>query len=172
MANLECLYSVGLQDYLGVSTTHDIFLNVPDSTTLASLTTILTGYQDLVDVISGGLITKTYLRVTIPNSETNKTDPVAGDEVEKTGLFNFSQSATPYKFGVDVPAIAETLITNGKIDLSASAITTWIAWLTAAHSGVQAISKFLYTLTGLVDALISFRKHRKAENRRSVETGS
>lgn len=172
MANLEALYSISLEDYLGVPTTHDIYLQMPDTVTLATLTTVLTGYQDLIDVISGAQIMQTTLKVRIPNSGTNKTSPVAGDEAEKTGLFNFSQSVTPYKFGVDVPAIAETLITNGKIDLSASAITTWIAWLTAAHSGVQAISKFVYTLTGLLDALISFRKHRKAETRRSLETGA
>lgn len=170
MADYQILVSVAMDDYLGVRTSHDIFVKAADTVTLATLATQIGTYQQLLDPITGSVIREVTARVFLPLDAGNKTSAVAGDENEKTGLFNFSQTGSTYRYGVDVPGLAETLITNGRIDLSNAGLQAWIAWFTAAHSGIQAVSKFTLILVDLLDALITFRKHRKAENRRSIVT--
>lgn len=168
MANLLTLVSTEVLDSLGVVTTQDIFLEVPDTTTLATLTTQVQAYQALLDGITGSALKKTFARIEIPLAGGVKGSAVAGSANEETMLANFSQTGSTYKNGIDVPAVASQLIVNGKIDLSNAGLQAWITWLTSAHSGIQAVSKFVLTLVALVDALITFRKHRKAESRRSV----
>lgn len=170
MANLLVQSSIQQVDYLGVPVTHDIFLQVADTVTLATLSSTLASYQALYDAVTGAQLTKNQVHITIPLTGGLKSSPVDGDENEMTGLFNFSMTGSTYKNGIDVPGIKNLLITNGKIDLSNAAITAWVTWLTTAHTSIQAVSKFVLTLVGLLDALISFRKHRKAESRRSLET--
>lgn len=171
MADYQILVSVQLTDYLGVTTTHDVFVKAADTVTLATLATQMGTYQQLLDPITGSRIDQVTARVFLPLDAGNKADPVAGDENEKTGLFNFSQTGSPYKYGIDVPGFAETMIVDGKIDLANAGLQAWIAWFEAAHSGIQAVSKFTLILIDLLDALITFRKHRKAENRRSIVVG-
>jgi hypothetical protein len=170
MANLQVLNSIQQVDYLGVPVTHDIFLQVPDSTTLAALVTLLQTYQQLYDPMTGALLTENTARVFVPITTGLKSSAADGDENEMTGLFNFSQTGSRYKYAIDVPGIAAVMLVNGKLDLSNAGMQAWITWLTSAHTGITIVSKFVLTLVALLDALISFRKHRKAESRRSLVT--
>lgn len=170
MADVILLNSIQVQDYLGVPSSHDIFLKMPDTTTLAQVITKMQAYQTLFDAVTGGQQMANTVRVFVPFTGGLKASPVAGDETEKTGLFNFSQFGTRYKNGINVPAIRETLITSGKIDLSAGAITAWVTWLLDTATGYTVVTKLGAAILALLDALISFRKHRKAESRRSFET--
>lgn len=172
MATELCLYSTQIEDYLGVSTTHDIFLNVADTVTLATIVSTMQGYQALLDDMTGGAQRKATLRMNIPVAGGNRTVPEDGDETEMTGLFNFSQVGSTYKNGIDVPALNGLLVVNGRIDLTNAAVGSWVTWLTSAHTNITPTSKFQLDFVGLLDALISFRKHRKSQTRRSIEVGS
>lgn len=171
MANYLSLLSVQLEDALGVVASHDIFIEVPEATTITQL---VAAGQSYCAVLAGvtdanGLAAK--VSVTFPPTGMN-TAAAEGSEVERTGLFNFSQASSKYKFGIDVPSLNDGIVVNGKIDLTAAGVTDWVTWLLSVHTGIQASSKFGNLLAGLLDALISFRKHRKAESRRSFEIGS
>lgn len=167
MATIDFLLSVELLDNLGVTVSMDTFHTVADTATLADLQTFINAYIPKLDAITDSQITAITpkLKMAIPGSA--KATPAATAENERTGLFNFSQATVNYKNGIAVPAIKDSLITNGKIDLTAGAITDWVGVITVITAGVTTVSKFLYALQALLDALISFRKHRRAENRRS-----
>lgn len=160
--------SYQITDALGVTATHPVFINAPSGETLAQLQTFANDYTPLIDAVTDGEITGIELRIPLVVTGA-KSGPVAGSEVERTGLFNFEQAGTRYKFGVDVPSIANALLVNGKIDLSNAAITNWVAFLEATTIGITFVSKFANALTALLDAVITFRKHRKLENKRSYE---
>lgn len=172
MADLLVLWSFTIEDALGVSATHDVFVKCADTTTLATINTQNGLYQALLDAVTGGIIRKATCRVFMDLAVGDKSVATEGAEVERTMLGNFAQSGSLYKYGVDVPALESTLIVGGKVDLTNSDFTAWRDWFFTAHSGIQAVSKFLAVLTSLIDVLITFRKHRKAEDRRSIETGS
>src|SRR5258708_32823818 len=125
MPNIPTLLSVELLDALGVTVSMDTFYEVPDNTTLADLNTYLAAYLPKLDAITDSKITAATFkpRGTLPGGL--KASPDEDAENERTGLFNFSQSAVPYKNGIDVPGISDALIVNGKIDLTATAVSCW-----------------------------------------------
>jgi len=172
MATVPGQLSVKIKDALGVETSMSTLHDVTTTDTVADLQTWAAAYLPKLDAITDGQITAATIAVTLTLPGSLKDAPAAHSEVEKTGLFNFGQTGLPYKYGIDVPAISDNVIVNGKIDLTNSDITDWISLLTTLTNGIQAISKAFVVLTGLLDALISFRKHRRAESRRSFEVGS
>lgn len=172
MTTYLSLLSIELQDNLGVPASHDLFVNVPDTATVANLVTYGQAYCAVLDPVTSAEGVVAHFTVNFPSTGL-KTAPLATSEVERTGLFNFSQAGSRYKFGVDVPSIADAVIATGKIDLTNTGVIAWKNFILAAGAGgIQAASKFSNLLSGLLDALISFRKHRKAENRRSFEVAN
>lgn len=170
MADILVTMSYRYLDDLGVVTSDDhIVLKVADTTTLATLQTITNGLTAVLDAATDAQITLITAKADM-NISGAKSAPVNGSEVERTGLINMTQTGVPWKYGVPVPSIAESLIdASGKIDIVTGAIPALVAWLEAAHSGAIPVSKYGLALAGLADVLISFRKHRKAETRRSLE---
>jgi len=144
-------------------------VNADDTKTLAAIVGDVLALQIAVDGISDSEIVGSSINLTTGFSTAIKTTPATTAENERTGLFNFSQTGTPYKFGLDVPSIAEATITNGKIDLSNSSILAFKAAILTAGAALTVVSTAIHSLVALLDALITFRKHRKAESRRSFE---
>jgi len=170
MANPDIL-SIEITDAEGVTASSPIYLNVPSTVTVADLTTLAGEYMTLLDAIIDGQITgATYHIVPAAGAFTGlKSAPVAGSNVESTGLFNFSQTGIKYKFGIDVPSIANSKIVGGRVNLSDSDVAAWMGFMTTVHLTVTVVSKFVLTLVALIDALRTFRKHRTALTKRSFE---
>jgi len=169
MATYEGLLSASLHDAIGVPSTTNLYLKIPDTVTVANLATFVQDYSAVLDPITGAQIDRMDIKINLPFSGA-KSAPVAGSEVEKTGLFNFEQAGSFYKFGIDIPAIAASVLTSGGlIDLTNTDIQAWITFLGTVTAGITVVSKFLNALVALLDALISFRKHRKQESRRTIE---
>lgn len=170
MASHPAIVSVGLLDALGVPVSFDLYVLVDDAVNVGTLVSWSDEFLPVLDAVTGSQITSITVKQDLPLPGSGiKTTPDAASENERTGLFNFSQATVKYKDGVDVPGLKESLIVDGKIDLTASAVTDWVAFVTTTADTIQPVSKFQYALVALKDALISFRKHRKAESRRSLE---
>lgn len=164
------ILSYTIQDAEGVETSHSIYVNGPSSGLLSDLQAYAAAYATVLDGVTDGVIVRG--RIDVPMSGLSGLKTTAGpNDVEKTGLFNFGNSSTRYKIPVDVPAIAQAVITAGRIDLSNANVAAWITFLETASSTISAVSKFLAVLQNVVDALLTFRKHRKQLIRRSFETG-
>jgi hypothetical protein len=168
MASVLGHFSVQILDDLGVTASAPYYITTDDSLALADINTAVQAYITDLDAVTDGQIIKVTLDLDVP-LPTVKSAPVAGAEVERGGLFNFLQDNVKYRFGVLVPAFKKSLIVNGKINLAATAVSTFIALYTAIGGDVDYISTGGNLLTTFSDALITFRKHRKAENRRSFE---
>lgn len=167
MATIPGRLSVKVLDALGVEASMTTWHDVTTTDTVADLNTWAAAYLPDLDAITDGQITSAELALSLTLPGGIKGAPVAHSEVEKGGLFNFAQTGLPFKYGVLVPAISDSVIVDGKIDLTNADVTTWISTLTTLTNGIQAISKAFVALGALLDALIAFRKHRRAENRRS-----
>ena len=164
--------SIQYLDALGVTVSSPVYVDIDDTKTVAAALADASTIAQAVDNITDAQITEVKLVIVGGMPGAGKSAPVAGSEVERTGLFNFSQTGSPYKYGVDIPAMAEAKIVNGKIDLTNSDITNFVTVLTTAGAVLTAVSTAIKTLVRLKDALLTFRKHRKAESKRSFEVGS
>jgi len=157
-------------DGLGVTASHVDYVSIDDTKTIANMRTFMDSYLDQIEAISGGHITTAEICVVEDTS--GRAAAAATSRVEQTALFNFSQAGSPYKYGVDIPAIDNSFIVAGHIDLADAAISAFIAFMEAAHTGFQIVSKYRAVLNALLDAAITFRKKRRALARVSTEPGS
>lgn len=141
-------------------------IQVDDTKTVAQLIADAGTGGGLTDALSQGHMIRTEVRLfqAIENDT-----PGAGD-IEKGGLFNFNDAASPYADGNFIPDINPAILTaGGLIDLTNATVTDWITWMTTAHTAITVLTKGLRALTSLRDALISFRKHRKPLARKTKE---
>jgi hypothetical protein len=168
MATKHGRVSYKILDNLGVTVSMPIYVAVDDTKTVAQALTDANLIGQQIDPIIDGQILQTSMAIDGGPPSGAKSSPVSTAEVERTGLFNFDQATSPYRFGVDVPSIADAKIVNGKIDLTDADIIAFLDVLTAAGTALTPESTSLYTLVALLDALLTFRKHRKAESRRSL----
>lgn len=172
MANLLGHTSVTILDSLGVTASAPFYLQFPDASTLAEINTAVQAILTDLDDVTDGQILRATIEIDAILPGGLKSAPVAGSEVERGGLFNWFQTGIKYKFGVLVPALSASVVVDGKIDLSNVAVSTFLALVTAIGGDAEWVSTAGRLLTTLADALIVFRKHRKAESRRSFEVGS
>lgn len=170
MATYLALLSAELHDATGVPASALQYIEVPDTATVAQLQSLVQAYSAVLDPLTDAQIDRINVKLDLPFSGA-KSSPVAGSIVERTGLFNFEQASSVYKYGVDVPAISSSvLMSDGRIDLSNSIVTNWVSFLETAHTAITFVSKFANAIVRLIDVLVSFRKHRKQESRRTLET--
>lgn len=169
MATQFAIVSWNIFDDLGVSVPYDQFVSLDDSKTLAAILTEVDSLAALVDPITDGASLQGHLTVRFPSTNF-KIVPNTGKAVDTTGLFTFNQANTVYKASLDVPAIADAVITNGKIDLTNADVAAYVDWFASAHNGVRGVSKFGNIFSGNIGSIITTRKHRRALTRKSAST--
>lgn len=172
MAIVQAIASQQIRDNLGVTVSMPVYVEFDDGATIADIVAFIQPLISATDGVTDGVILKAGVELAIDLPGGIKTTPNATAEAERNGVFNFLQDSIKYRFGVAVPALKTSVIVSGKINLAAAAVVTFVNLLKNTGSvGVPEFTSTAYNaLTALSDAFISFRKHRKAEYRRSVET--
>jgi hypothetical protein len=174
MANTQyALFSYSMIDELGTKTSMNVPAMIdPTTGTPAALKTEWLALGGQLDDLVGAQILSGSVAVVLKPDPGWKTVPASGSRVEQTGLFNFANATSKYKFGVDIPSIVNTAISGGKIDLTTSIVTDVITSLLTAFTGGVFTNTSQYPLSALADALLSFRKRRKQLSRTSFEPGA
>lgn len=159
-----------VQDAYGITGQSQYTITVDDTTTVAQLATWASG---LAGVIGDGNMTQgrvNRVEVRLVFAEGEDTTTPAGD-IEKGGLFNFKNATDTFAQGELIPDINPAVLNaNGLIDLTNTTVTDYITFITTVTTGITVVSKGLRALSGLIDALISFRKHRKPLTRKTKES--
>ncbi len=144
----------------------NIQLNIDDTKTIAELLGDIQDMGLLVDGMTGAAIEN--MAVTInANLVGGKGDPSPDIDLNQTMTLNFSQSGNPYAQGIVIPGVADFLVVGGKIDLTATQITNFITYVQTAQTALRVVGRAFSALVDLLDALLSFRKLRRASSRRS-----
>ncbi len=158
MANVNCVFSAHVVDDDGEKTSTPFFRTLADTVTLANLVS----YGDLLATdLDATLDAKVYkIRVCLEFEPTSvKANPVAGSEIERTGLFNMDLTGQVRSFGIDVPGIAQSVLDGNKINLEDTAVATLMSLLNSYtdpfHNAIQGVNSGVKT----------FRKHRKQTRR-------
>lgn len=163
MANTQPVQlSYSLVDELGVKAATTMYALVDPATTITELAAQWQTFLALLQAVTGASITggKAGI-VAVPAGAAPA--PVAGSRVEQTGLFNFAIAGTGKRYGVDVPALLNTLIVDDKIVDATGAVAALTAAISAAWGDAlgQFASNQFVPLGALLDLFLSFRKHRK-----------
>jgi hypothetical protein len=162
--------SYTLLDELGTKASSAFPLMIDPAMTVAQLVTATTAFADLLDAITGGAIISGSSSLLFGTLGAKDGTPAAGSRVEQTGVFNFNNAVTAYRFGEIAPSLADSKISGGTINLVDSDVSAFVTAMTAAITGGGVHTNTArQTLTSLRDAFLSFRKHRKQLTRSSLE---
>lgn len=165
MATKNGLISVETQDAIGIPATTLYNITIDDSQTVANLVSEANELVAAQEPLSQGQITRYKVSIVVPFAGSA---PVG--DIEKGALFNFNNGSDSYATGVFVPDVNPAVLnSSGLIDLTNADVTSFIAFLTTAHTVITVVTKGVRALTGLKDALIAFRKHRKPVSRKTKE---
>jgi len=167
MAQIPGVVSVHIVDSYGIPGQAPILVECDDTKTLAQLTSDIQDYVTIVQGLTQGVPVEGTITLRFGTA----LDPsTAAGDIEKGALFNFNNATDTYATGLLIPDVNPAILTSqGLIDLSNSAVTDFITFVTTAHTVITIVTKGLRALTALRDALITFRKHRKPLTRRTKE---
>lgn len=165
---VPCNLSIRMQDEMGVIAPVILYALLDSTQTLDNIVTDMQAAVTAVNTVSDAAVLTATMKVDV--ALPGGLNPlVAGARVEQTGLFNFNATGTPHRFGVDIVSFKNSKIAGGKIDLVDAAVAAFILFLHTALTTAEWVSNHKEVLTGLRDALISFRKRRRATTRVSFE---
>lgn len=169
MATQQGNVSVRFLDAYGISGSSNFFIEIDDTKTIAQL---LTDVGDLATATEALSQANEY-KTTVTIVQDPGTTPIRGaGDIEKGALFNFSNATDAYVQGYQIPDVNPAILNGaGLVDLTNTSVTDWITFLTTAHTVITVVTKGVRALSGLVDALVNFRKRRKPLTRKTKETG-
>lgn len=173
MANVPMHFSARIIDGLGTEATTVAYLLAPDTNTIAGVITALDSWAGYLDAVTDGAITALSVKMTpaLPGGLKGATGATwQASRVEQTAVLNFGNNTTTRKFGEVIPAFSNSLISSGKVNLLAGAITNFIGYLQGTPvTGGSFTNTASQALAALIDAILSFRKRRKQLSRTSFE---
>lgn len=141
-------------------------LTIDDTKTIAELLGDIQDMSLLVDGVTGAYIEGVTVSIDY-NPVGTKGDPSPDIDLNQTMTMNFRQTGNPYSQGIVIPGVADFLVVGGKIDLTATQVTDLVTFIETAQTAIRVVGRAFSALYDLLDALLSFRKLRRASSRRS-----
>jgi hypothetical protein len=171
------IYSFTLVDDAGVKATHKIYVSYDGATeTINAIIGNILAYGATLDAVTDCRIEEVRITIPIDPDPSWKAAAIVPSDVERGGLFDFTQENSKYLEPVQVPGYKRSLSPKERIDLTAAAYLAWAAPLLnhvtgiGGSSEVFANSKFSNELDVLRHAAITFRKHRRGLSKVSEES--
>lgn len=167
MPSVNVILSLTVEDGDGEIFAVPIYGTAADTATIANLITGIGTLANLVDDVIDGKIVRVGLRLDLSLPAGLKGSAVAGSEVERTGLYNFSAINTKYDAAIDVPAMALSTLVSGSntIDPANAAVTALVGELVTSSGSIDWTDKYGNSLDALKNARKTFRKHRRSTSR-------
>jgi len=164
MATQYLTQSISILDADGNVRSLPIYFEYDSATTLSTIITYCAVTLGQLDDIIDGQIVKQSITLELPLPSSGiKTAPVAGSNVQETGLLTYLTDA-PIKrsFGQDIPAFAQSMFTGKVINLGATEVETWTDRIVASGGALVATnSDFLAHLVSVTKGVKTFRKQPK-----------
>lgn len=164
----EAQFGFTIQDGIGVKASHTEYLLLDPTMTVAQLVTEYNAQAALVQAICDGNILGGKASLVF-NLAPASGKPTADSRVEQTGLFTLGNASNGRSFGEDVPALANSKIVSGKINLADTDVIAFYGALTTPASLYEFTTNNFLVLNALRSATVTFRKHRRAERALSFE---
>jgi len=173
MANtLTVRFRAFFQDELNIIAECVAYALVDPDASFSAIQTVLNTWLATVDTVSGAQIIASEIEVLQGLPAGLKIAPVAGSRAEQTGLFDFTNADDQHVWAFAVPAIADSLVVSGKIDLTAGQPAQLLAayLVSGGTAALTWTNPWSQVLTSFASALLSFRQYRHQMARLSFET--
>lgn len=169
MATIHGVTSFRLQDFLGATGSMKTLIQFSDATTVAQLITDVQALAVLLDPCTDAMGLQARVEFTFASTGL-KTAITTNNTLVNGALFSYSQSGgNRYIYSEEVPAFAETKITNGKIDLGNSDVINLKDWYLNGGAHILAESNAYNTLAAFRYCKLGSRSDRRVETKVSFE---
>ncbi len=159
--NTQARFHAGIVDDAGIRSTVLSHLYIDDGQTVAALNTALQAWLTDLTAILGAKIITASAGIYEPVSASQAGKPVAGAEVEETGVWSFNQTGTAFRYGQAVPGLLETVIVAGEIDPTNAGVIAWEGLLTGAVLGGHYTGNDNDALASVYKTFLAVRKRRR-----------
>lgn len=169
------VFSYQVLDGHGIRANTGIFVNVPDTTTIAQLRAAWIALGSLLDAATDGKVARGRITIPEPADATFKGSPSGPSDASMAGVLQFSLADTTYTQSVVIPALAETELTNGRVNLNADGLHDLIVGLMSgfgAGTAFTGVSNAGLDITGINNGFLGTRKHRKQASGKTSMSGS
>jgi hypothetical protein len=165
MTQAQAQYSVTFQDEIGAEASTYTGVSLVDTTTLATIMSDYTTWQEAVAAASDCKAVRGAIRL-LPTVTPAEGTPVAGASVEKVAIVNFKTAESPHRQGFEVPGLAASLLTGRVIKVDTGALRVLIDLMkTSPYT-----NPYAQLYTAFSDVFLAFRKRRKETERSTIET--
>jgi len=165
MANVDYILSTSVMDADKEVAATPLYGFTSDATTLAQVVTDAQAVQGLIDPILDGQIVKSVFNLIVPLAGGIKATPVAGSEIERTGLFNWTVNGSIYDYAIDLAAFAAAKFIGNAIDTGDADVSAFIDAIIAGMTHLAFTDKYGNDVEANRNARKTFRKHRKSTSR-------
>ena len=169
MAIVHCLLTVGVEDWMGNRATNRQYFECDDADTLAQIISDFQAYCAVLNAITDGAGYDGRIEILTPPVGMKSTATV-GNPLATGGLFTFSQDNIGNVFSSLVPALRQTEIVNGKINIaSGTPAHDYLTLLTTGGTYLTYDSQVFNNLVAFLRCDINTRKHRRNQTKLSNE---
>ncbi len=161
MANtLQIRMTTTIIDELGVEAECTTYALVDPTVALVGILTTFYVWLDAVDNVTAGKITRANL-VIYPGLSGLKDEPAVGSRTSQSAVLNFTGPSSPRRDGVLVPALADALISAGKIVVGTGAVADLITFCEDGGVSLEPSTSDWDAPLVFKDSLISFRNYNE-----------
>lgn len=129
---------------------------------IADYQSYVTVVTPLIEAVVDGVIESASVSVGVTLPGGGKTDPVAGSEVQKGGLLQFSATGTPYTHSIRIPSMKPSLFSGDSVVTGTPPVSTLVTAIVDGDSTsgtlVNPTNKYAMDISGLKAGAKSFRK--------------
>jgi hypothetical protein len=162
-------YSFTLMDELSVKATEVIYALADPTKTITNLVADWQAWAALITPLTSAEMLHGQVRIILTPTADQSGKPAAGSRVEQTAVFDFANASTDRRFGEPVPALANSKISSGAINLADADVAAFVTAMHTATANSEPTNNSFQVLTALTDAFLSFRKRRKQLLRATYE---
>ena len=145
-------------DDLTVEAECTTYVLIDPSASFDTITTTFQAWLTALDAVTSGRIVRASL-VVYPALPTLKSEPDSTARAQQTGLLSFTGPSSPRRDSVAVPALADSLISAGKIVTATGDVATLITFLQTGGSSLEVTTSDWDGPLTFKDSEISFRKY-------------
>ncbi len=161
MAIKNAIHTVTLQDADGDQASVPLYVQYDDATaTLSALAAYMAARVAELDAITDAQIVKQALQIQGSLPGGIKVAPVAGSDVERTGLITFNLLTPAGKaYGMDLPGFKTSKFTGDAINLADADVAAWVTAMTTLGGTMNHLNDlWSSTLASARKGTKSFRK--------------
>lgn len=167
MANVYGSLGVILRDGSGVQGSHELIVQIADTTTLAQLAADVAAYSVVLNNLTALEGVNAWVRLNFATTGL-RTSPLDTTRFGDGALFSFGKTGMSGKVSIMVPGLQTNCLTGGAPSPDETDTAAWISWIQANGTHFQVVTREHVVPSGFLECRLNDRDSRKALTKKTT----